>query len=91
MLVEIERRRELITGCKLHKVIDQKELKSQEKGNERREKILNMRDITLERLKRKFNPNIKGCIQIIITISKSYQKRNYQTQELQSTTVLGKP
>ena len=74
MLVEIERRRELIIGCKLHKVIDQKDTKNnQEKGKEKREKILNMRDITLKRLKRKFNPNIKGCIQIIITISKSYQ------------------
>ena len=72
--MEIERRRELITGCKLYQVIDQKETKNnQEKGNEKREKILNMRDITLKRLKRKFNPNIKGCIQIIITISISYQ------------------
>ena len=73
MLVEIEKRRELIIGCKLYQVIDQKDTKNQEKGNEKREKILNMRDITLKRLKRKFNPNIKGCIQIIITISKSYQ------------------
>ena len=73
MLVEIERRRELITGSKLYQVIDQKGKKNQEIENEKREKILNMRDITLKRLKRKFNPNIKGCIQIIITISISYQ------------------
>jgi len=49
MLVEIERRRELITGSKLYQVIDQKGKKSQEIKKEKREKILNMRDITLKR------------------------------------------